>query len=226
MANPTVIPFIFRIRSIAPNYDVQNEQVFPNGYWKPPTRRNAYNVHSNTGWMRWSPSFCAPLEPGSQIIRYNSVSIFWASDRQSFLAVPYDCTAESVRQRAQDNALYDWRRLRFDHVEQADGSCISLIQEHEQYHRIGAPGSSNWMPELLPPCYGYASTDAQEFTRSSLGGRLAILLALAVFSRNPNTMSVVNTIRNHFRPQGVAGWIPHNTSEQANASKCERKLGV
>lgn len=218
MANSTNIPFVYRIRCIGPNYEAQEEQCFSNGYWKPPTRRNAYNTTSNTGWVCWSPSSCTPPPPGSQLIRYDSVSMFWCSDRQGFLVVPYDCTAESVRQKARDNALDDWRRLRFEHVEQVDGSCISLVREYEQYHGVGAPASPAWMPELLPFAYSFPPNQTSEFAFSSLGGRLSILLALAVFSRNPNTMSPVDTIRNHFRPLGAPGWRPHNTAEQNNAS--------
>lgn len=223
MATSTNIPFCFRIRCIRPNYAVQDEQCFANGYWKPLTLKNAYIVGEDTGWRYWRPSQCITIPPTHHVVRYNSISMFWGSDRQAFLAVPYDCTAESVRTRANASELDDWRRLRFDHVERPDGTCISVLQEYEQNHRIGGTNSGNWMPELLPYCYRYEPNGAPEFSASSLGGRLAILLALAVFSRDPATMGLVSTIRNHFRPDGYQNWRPHNTTEESNARKFKKE---
>ena len=89
---------------------------------------------------------------------------------------------------------------------------------HKNYV-IGASDSSRLIPELLPPAYRNHNTDEPDFLNTSLGGSLAIILALAAFSRDPNKMSIVDTIEDHFRPLGSMGWKLHHTPEDSSASK-------
>ena len=214
------VPFCFRIRGLRPDYNQQHLHTYANGYWKPPTRKNAYTETYNTGWRLWSPSSCSPIPTGHAIQIYDRISMFYASDRQAFLLVPYDCTRESVRSNVQQKGpLMDWRKLRFDYVSMGNGHCISRVGDNLQNQILGATHTEGWVPELVPRAYRNESTDEPEYLSTSLGGSLAIILALAAFSRNPSTMSIVETIRDHFRPTGNDGWELHYTPEEHNARK-------
>ncbi|KAL9106692.1 MAG: hypothetical protein Q9227_008344 [Pyrenula ochraceoflavens] len=121
----------------------------------------------------------------------------------------------------------DWRRLRFSYLDVGNNRCITLVGEQYGYTVVGAPITSGWIPELIPRAYRNEYNGPPEFQSSSLGGKLSVLLGLAVFSRNPSTMGIVGTIRDHFRPDGpVGGWRPHHTPEGSNARINEHGLVV
>ncbi|KAL9116210.1 MAG: hypothetical protein Q9227_000581 [Pyrenula ochraceoflavens] len=213
------LDFCFRIRTIVPNYERQHPLAYFNGYWKPPTIRVAYSVLGDTGWRIWRPSACDRIPSGHIIRMYDETSMFWASDRQAFVQVPYDCTREHVEGLVKDKGVeMDWRRLRFSYFKFPENICISLVGESSGRQVLAAQNTSGWIPELVPFVYQPESDLEVESEYTSLGGKLSILLGLAAFSRDPSTTGIVDTIRNHFRPKEHGGWKPHHTEEENNAS--------
>ena len=132
--------------------------------------------------------------------------MFWCVDRQAFLHVPYDCTAHSVQDIADEEPRKDWKRLSFAHISPDDVHCISLVGHLYENNELGAEGSPVWMPELLPEAYQYHDTPRHP-GYCHLAGQLSILLGLVAFSTTEDTM--LATIQNSFLHPTKWGWTPH-----------------
>ncbi|PGH07317.1 hypothetical protein GX51_01861 [Blastomyces parvus] len=205
------LKFYFNVEFVQPDYDVQRETRDPRSYWYPPTDPNAVALVATTGWKKWEAgSITEAQTPGGT--NFQECSLFYDSERDHFLGVPLNCKKRSVEKeiKATDKA-HGWRRLTFKHPEPTDsGNHLSVLAFDAAFNVLAAPGSPEWMPELLPHTYDYNNLDVNVPERTALAGNLALLIGLAAFSgpfpeHSCDVEQSVNAIR-AFRPPR---WIPH-----------------
>ncbi len=223
-ALPLSIRFCFSIKSVKCDHDVQPplKTGTPDSLSMPPTDRRAIQVTEDTDWYYWFDGIVRKVPPHlkQHIKEHGITSIFWCSDRQAFMHVEYDCAEESVAEKCggiSEDIPLPWRRLSFHYLQAQQGRCISLVGYQLEQDNLGAPGSSTWMPELLPEVYQFHGTPEYQ-APCQLGGRLSTLLGLIAFSTSPQTM--ISTIGN-FQKSGLGTvWVPHG--RQGQGSKYDR----
>ncbi|KAL8672074.1 MAG: hypothetical protein Q9168_003469, partial [Polycauliona sp. 1 TL-2023] len=125
---------------------------------------------------------------------YDVATIFtqW-SDTSHLLAVAFDAEKKDV---AEDYG--GWKVLSFDHIPrnelQRTYSSVGVAGAEKQ---LAAPGSSTWMPQLLPTIYNYDpspnQSNQQRPNSAGLIGSLPLLFALPAFSAPPLQLSHVLT---------------------------------
>lgn len=213
------LQFLFKIDTIAPNYEEQKENRVADNNWTPPTIPRAIRTRNTTPWLRWTASGISNAGPNIGNIDHDICSLFYNSESSQFLAVPFDCRIESVDDTREDGL--GWRRLMFRHgTILFDGipRPLSTIRLHEESHVLASRTTPYWMPQLLPTNFkrnDYPLCNGME-RDTCLAGNLSLMMALAAFSAPPNRM--VETIQASFRPPY---WYPHQFSED---SRCFHSL--
>ncbi|KAK2795635.1 hypothetical protein FQN51_000392 [Onygenales sp. PD_10] len=189
--------FLFKLDFVKPDYTIQPELRDAARNWSPPTYPGAISLVGTTDWMEWHQGvFClAGRAVGSDI--YQACSLFYDSERDIFLGVPFDCRNQIVN---------DWKRVTFGHKVAQGGQPVSLLGFDLRHHALGGFGSPDWMPQLIP-----ASYKCEQFNSfTSVGGNLALLLGFAAFSGPyPQSQDGVGTALRaigSFRPPF---WSPH-----------------
>lgn len=184
----------------------------------PPVFKEAFQLRSLSPVYLWSPG---TLRPTTSVDRqhlrpYKVSSVYWCPDHGTYLTVPYDCTTENVHDRARNDELDNWERLKFGHGA-INGRCVSVLGHRYGSDVLAAGGPANWMPELIPSIHNRYESPAIPGARgpSYLTGDISILMGLAALSTTPER--VVPTIATSFRPEGTTTWRPHRRF--ADASK-------
>ena len=109
-------------------------------------------------------------------------------DTDHLLAVGYDAQQKLVAGHRR------WRILSFDHVPKDAKSTYSSVTLSGAEPRLAAPGSPDWLPQLLPVIYDYQNIDKtgnpvpSKTSSAGLIGSLPLLLALAAFSAPPESL--------------------------------------
>ncbi|KAH8702258.1 hypothetical protein BGW36DRAFT_424540 [Talaromyces proteolyticus] len=186
------LEFYFKI---TPVRIVGADRVDPLGHWLPPDNRGNFRCDdsNSTGWCHWSTSAVQTLDsvPGDPA-GVTSCSIFFDYERQYFLLAQADCTTRRFEAIFRGYEAEAWRRLGFRHVLR-HGQPLSLLQfdpaDHFTMHARGG------IPQLLPR--NYDGPGRQEY--ANVAGKLLILLGLAAFTSEPESRSIVATIRDSFR---------------------------
>lgn len=214
---PADLAFLFTIRTLSPNYDVQPIQ--RSGHdWMPPSQRNAYTAEAETLY-RWMGGRVARV-PSNESARLASRELFDAAtvftqmrDTPHLLVVPFDARTRDVRG-------YDagWRRLSFNYIpvngNDTRRTYASVVNLGAEAH-IAGPGSPHIVGQLLPSVYVYPQRIdgnnrpvPSEREHSGLIGSLPILLALAAFSAPAGWLD--QTLTQSLSP---GTWIPHSFPE-------------
>lgn len=135
--------------------------------------------------------------------KYSTATIFTQyPDTHHFLAVPFDAETKGVAEH-----YGGWKVLSFNH--ELHGGMMNEIFSSvdlagDQQH-LAAPGSYDWMPQLLPGIYDYDLAKTSPPRKSAgLVGSLPILFALPAFSARPELLSTILT-----SCLGPNTWIPH-----------------
>jgi hypothetical protein len=172
----------------------------PNQCWIPPVMSADFNVGNSESYY-WYPGsstvVSAPQISGMPI--YKESSMFWCSECQGYIQVPYDCTKNNVQAKVKEHHYNDWRPLSFEHVEKDDGQYIDRAGHHADgcmHNTLGAPMPRHWAT-LLPPknnLHGQSHVTGY----SKLAGNLSVLFGLMAFSVPDRPIG--ETIQQHFRP--------------------------
>lgn len=183
--------FYFCMKSIKPDYTIQPRRVSgpPYSLWMPPDEK-AFELVSHPKWYFWCRGVVS--EASSDVVHkiktHRTTSMFWVHGCQAFLHIPVDCTEVAVKVAMggpeKDMPLH-WEKITFYHVEYQN-KCLSVVGYRYEKEELGAKGSPDWMPQLLPLVY--EPHGPTQYTESSqLAGDLSVLLSLAAFSTPPTT---------------------------------------
>lgn len=198
-----ILSFYVRIDHLEPNYQAQPPQHGPHGYWSPPDIKTGYITRSINyfRWLNGSMTHCPVNVPIVQILGsvHSAATVFTQNpDTPHLLVVPFDARLKHVIQYPGG-----WRPLVFRHVPiGTTQQSYSSVEANGDCQHIAAPGSSHWMPQLLPTVYNYQSGNPR--LQAGLIGSIPLLIALAVFSA-PQTYlhSVLTSCLQSGR------WLPH-----------------
>lgn len=137
---------------------------------------------------------------------YSAATVFTQKpDTDHLLAVDFDAETRDV-----NDAPQGWKVLTFDHIPNGPSYTYSSLDLMGGEQHLAAPGSGQWLPQLVPAIYDYQEVDTDgrpdpSTTRSAgLIGSLPLLLALAAFSAPSESL---NTAFASVRP-GM--WQPHH----------------
>ena len=212
---PEHLSFIVKIEALSPNFEVQSLKTMKNGWWLPPTKRSAYQTGDS--WrFRWEGGVMTQLAEDSPIgsvktknlREYSAATVFTQRpDTTHLLAVNFDARTTSV-----SSAEHTWKPLSFNYGRINNTiSTYSSLTLIGNYGQIAAPGPETQIPQLLPEIYDFHPENdshgrpmPSERRHAGITGRLALLLALPVFSA-PRA-ALVNILTQYLGP-GL--WHPH-----------------
>ncbi|KAL8912060.1 MAG: hypothetical protein Q9171_002848 [Xanthocarpia ochracea] len=195
---PSDISCLVLYEPLSPNYQVQPIRTGTEGnkFWAPPNRKNAY--HRNRAgarlfrWMGGRMTDITPKDLDKNYLSYGVATIFTQyKDTHHLLAVTFDAEQRDVREEQGG-----WKVLSFDHILQNGTqrtyySSMGVVGAERQ---LAAPGSSAWIPQLLPKIYDYDSCgNPPQRSSGGLIGNLPLLFALPAFSAQPDRLSHVLT---------------------------------
>ncbi|KAJ9257996.1 hypothetical protein DTO280E4_121 [Paecilomyces variotii] len=202
------LAFLFNIVpvTVSEHASEQRKGLVSAQYWYPPLDQDQFvRIDSqSTGWCSWSARTgvqeqVIPNDPGRNDEVY---TVFFNQENDHFLVVPIDCSRESLRQRvdAEPNwPTVGWFRVNFKHLH--DGRMSKLTHEPMDCYHLGARGSPEWVPQLLPFAYDQSESDFV----TGLTGKLSLLVAMAAFTSEFRREHFITTMRDHFQPPR---WIP------------------
>jgi hypothetical protein len=185
----------------------------------PPVIKEAFQQQiSQPIIYKWTPGSLVPASPQDlpYLEEYKTSSVCWRPDHQTYLTVPYDCTEYSVTDKARDDPLDHWERLKFNH-EAIEGRCVSVVGHYNGNEVLAAAGPRNWLGELIPPAHQRHDEPAVPNTAgtSYLAGDISIIMALAALSNTPDLVRW--TIANSFRPPNELTWVPHGQMDRSGS---------
>ncbi|KAL9594934.1 MAG: hypothetical protein Q9179_005183 [Wetmoreana sp. 5 TL-2023] len=209
---PSDISCLILYEPLEPNYEKQPIRKGMNGgnrYWAPPNRKNAYHRNNTRAelfrWIGGRVQVPAANDVSRQrkldAYQYAVATVFTQfPDTDHLLAVPFHAETRNV-----DEVYGGWKVLSFNHVQHGTNRTLSQVDLAGDQARLAAPGSGEWMPQLLPRIYDYDSNLTPDRTTSAgLVGSLPILFALPAFSARQDELSQV--LRTCLRPNK---WLPH-----------------
>ncbi|KAK2773562.1 hypothetical protein FQN52_004541 [Onygenales sp. PD_12] len=190
--------FLFKFDFVKPDYTIQPELRDAARNWSPPTYPGAISLVGTTDWMEWHQGMFYFTKRAIDSDIYQACSLFYDSERDIFLGVPFDCRNQIVN---------DWKRVTFGHKVAQGGQPVSLLGFDLRHHALGGLGSPDWMPQLIPE--SYKCEQFNSFT--SVGGNLALLLGFAAFSGPyPQSQDGVGTALSAIRAFIPPNWVPHH----------------
>ena len=146
------------------------------------------------------------LNPIPSQFQHSAATIFTQRpDTDHLLAVDFDAATKNV-----DEDPRGWKVLTFHHHANGQNGTYSYVDVVGAEQHLAAPGSNDWMPQLMPGIYDYQEVNINGVPVTSgtqsagLIGSLPLLLALAAFSAPPDSLA---TAFSCLRP-GM--WLPHN----------------
>lgn len=207
---PSDLSCLVLYEPLAPDYTKQPIHL---GRWAPPNRRNAYlRDKDGARLFRWMGGRMIDITAPESVngytrTLYSEATVFtqW-QDTNHLLAVTFDAEKKDV---AEENG--GWKVLSFDHISQygTQGTYSSVGVAGGQ-QQLAAPGSSAWVPQLLPTIYDYdPNPNLPQPISAGLIGDLPLLFALPAFSAQPERLPEVltrcmqpNRWRRHPLPHG------------------------
>lgn len=207
--------FLVRVDFLSPNYSKQRNraELHHLHFWLPPDIKEAYN-RDNGPLLRWKGGRMALVEnndPVRQIYSqprflYSAATVFTQRpDTDHLLAVGFDAETRDV-----NDAPNPWTVLSFDHIPNGRNYTYSSLGLMGSQQHLAAPGSVQWLPQLMPAIYDYqeVNTDGRPdpSTTQSAGliGSLPLLLALAAFSAPRDSLAAA------FACVQPGTWQPHH----------------
>lgn len=228
----TYVPFCLTFKHIIRH---PNDTTRPRYYRRtslscPPMIATAFQTSSWSDAFSWTPGFMRHLshDEAQDLTTHSTSSIFWCSDHQTYLTVPYDCTETSVRDRAEVEVLDNWERLRFGHEARRlnnERRAVSVIGHQYAEPGLAAVGPPSWVPQLIPEPHQRSGSPAPLDTTgtSLLAGDLSILMGLAALSTTLD--NVPYTIQESFRPPlHNLGWKTHD--QPSFGSTCSANYSI
>ncbi|KAL8702896.1 MAG: hypothetical protein Q9201_003930 [Fulgogasparrea decipioides] len=142
-----------------------------NRYWAPPNRKNAYHRNNTRAelfrWIGGRVQVPAANDVSRQrkldAYQYAVATVFTQfPDTDHLLAVPFHAETRNV-----DEVYGGWKVLSFNHVQHGTNRTLSQVDLAGDQARLAAPGSGEWMPQLLPRIYDYDSNLTPDRTTSA-----------------------------------------------------------
>ncbi|KAL9612697.1 MAG: hypothetical protein Q9167_002733 [Letrouitia subvulpina] len=180
-------------------------------FWSPPNIRSAYlRPKANVKTFRWYGGRMTVMELPPKAPPYQVSTVFTQyPDTPHLLPVGFDAEKRNVSELPGG-----WKPLSFRHHSAAISNrngTYSSVETFGDRQKLAAPGSPDWIPQLLDTIYDYKSTlDARgepippNTESAGLIGNLPILLAMAAFSTPENRL--VQVMTENIRP---GKWIHH-----------------
>lgn len=200
---PQSLSFVFKVDNLLPNFDVQSNRAtsIPLGFWLPPDQRDAY-VRGTSTIFRWAGGIVSSPQANDAArdvnkTRHSAATVFTQHpDTTHILAVNYDATEVNVREQAGN-----WTTLSFNHQIVPNSTRVySSLNTFGSKRKLAAPGSREWVPQLVPQIYDYEiqfNNQGQAIppipTSAGLIGSIPILLALAAFSGREDKLTQILT---------------------------------
>lgn len=180
-----------------------------NNFWAPPNIKTGYDRdRTKARLFRWKGGRVTEISNDTsslgKLTIYGAATVFTQyPDTHHLLAVEFDAETKDVCEHPGG-----WKVLSFNHRLEpgSQNTFRSSIAEFGAHQQLAAPGSSQWVPQLIPKIYDYDPSEVTSTPRSAgLVGNLPILFALPAFSARPDKLSAVLT--NHLQPNT---WVHHN----------------
>ncbi|KAK2811629.1 hypothetical protein FQN50_001971 [Emmonsiellopsis sp. PD_5] len=208
--------FLFKVDFVKPDYTIQHEIRDAARNWSPPTYPEAISLVGTTDWTVRQHRVFYRMKGATDNDIYQACSLFYDSERDIFLGVPFNCRNQVVQ---------DWKKVTFDHKVVSGGQPMSILGFDLKHDVLGGPGSPNWMPQLIPKSYDCKQSDqttAASFT--SVGGNLALLLGFAAFTGPyPRSQDGVDTALDAMESFAPPIWEHHSLQSQSKCSKHSTK---
>ena len=188
---------------IEPLTIIRHERYAVHHFWLPPNIRTGYTQGTSV-LLRWVGGTMTHIAANDAVRSslhqiYSSATVFTQNpDTPHLLFVPFDAPRIHAYQIPEG-----WRPLAFNHVRiddtQRTYSAVSTVDDRQH---IAAPGSSHWIPQLLPRIYDDQIRSPR--IQASLIGNIPLLITLAAFSAPP--VALVAVLTNCLQPNC---WRPH-----------------
>jgi hypothetical protein len=218
---PYRLPFYIRYKRIDPDPQLAGARPsYRSTFLKtPPIKKEEFLTRAFSDIYAWNPGTLQLVSPQDRpyLRLHKTSSVYWCPSQQTYLAVDYDCTAVSVKDRAKKDALDDWARLTFEH-KSIGGQCVSVLGHRCTSEQLAAEAPITWKTELIPDAHRRESSPGPPGTYgpSLLAGDLSLLLGLAAASSPEDPKQ---TIQRCFRPhKHLRQWVRHNKSKTASKS--------
>ena len=180
--------FFFCVKELTVDPEAQKKR-FKGETWYPPTLKAAFK-EKRPQWFKWDAgkveTVVGTLSVGAE---YGAATVFTQNPEGCLVAVKFDTTKEDV---SPDDHT-DWPRLHFKH-ETKDSKALSYVDPYEGKRTLAAPGSSIWMPQLVPQIFNWTPGNGNGLKPAVSGGligNLPVLLALAAFASPPSMVKNV-----------------------------------
>lgn len=196
---PTDLSFCFSIAEVSPKFI----QTLPLDTWLPPVECNNLNTNQPT-CFKWQAGRVRTSSPTADPKTHSVATVFTQTrGSENLCAVTIDARSQDV---ADQNG--GWRNLSFNHLPAPDNRVYSSLNLMGQEGHLAAPGSPNWVPQLIPHACDYRpqhNPGVAPKPSAGLIGDIPLLLALAAFSASEGLL--IPTMTQNIRP-GL--WVPHN----------------
>ncbi|KAL8824534.1 MAG: hypothetical protein Q9170_008125 [Blastenia crenularia] len=205
---PSDLSCIVLYEPLKPDYKQQPDrrQTEGNKFWAPPNKKNALVRGAGAKMFRWKggqvTDITSDISKRNTFTRHSVATLFTQyPDTDHLFAVAFDAQKKHV---VEDYG--GWKVLSFHHVPQAGTHrTYSSIEVAGDCQQLAAPGSRDWMPQLVPGIYNFNTNQAShQAVSAGLIGYLPILFALPAFSARPELLASVLT-----RHMAANRWIHH-----------------
>lgn len=222
---PSDLSFLVQYEPLAPKYVVEERLgAWPCLFWKPPSKSEA--LISTVGSVyRWEGGRMTriprnALTERTRLGQYSTATLFTERpDTDHLPAVNFNVQARSVAHGPEG-----WKVLSFDHIPSGKYNTYSSVNLTGAEPHLAAPGSRDWLPQLLPAIYDYQYCDmygqsvSSKTSSAGLIGSLPLLLAMAAFSAPPDSLAhALDCIQ-----PGV--WRPHGLPSGRSKFSLRRNL--
>ncbi|KAL9046224.1 MAG: hypothetical protein Q9214_000884 [Letrouitia sp. 1 TL-2023] len=211
---PSDLSFYVKFEHLEPNFKAQKNRITTENirYWCPPNIRSAYHrPKANVKTFRWGGGRMGVMDLPRNAQPYQVSTVFTQyPDTTHLLPVGFDAEKKDVQTASPGG----WKPLSFRHYPAAVSNrngTYSSVETFGDRQQLAAPGSRDWIPQLLATVYDYSPTlDAHsepippKTESAGLIGSLPILLAMAAFSAPESRL--VQVMTGNIRP---GRWIPH-----------------
>ncbi|KAI4137427.1 MAG: hypothetical protein L6R39_007297, partial [Caloplaca ligustica] len=169
---PTDLSCVVKYEEVSPDFNKQPTRHGQNGnnFWAPPNIKGAYRRDkARAKLFRWMGGRVEEIDSSSlgTLIPYKAATVFTQyPDTHHLLAVDFDAETKDVADEPGG-----WKVLSFNHrplpgAQETYYSSIALFGAEQQ---LAAPGSTQWVPQLLPKIYDYDSSGSATSTPKSAG---------------------------------------------------------
>ncbi|KAI4282292.1 MAG: hypothetical protein L6R35_005444, partial [Caloplaca aegaea] len=169
---PSDLACLIRYEPLEPNFDKQaiRHGKDGNNFWAPPNIKTGYDRdRTKARLFRWKGGRVTEISNDTsslgRLTIYGAATVFTQyPDTHHLLVVEFDAETKDVCEHPGG-----WKVLSFNHRHQpgSQNTFRSSITEFGAHQQLAAPGSSQWVPQLIPRIYDYDPREVTNTPRSA-----------------------------------------------------------